>query len=77
MEVDFLIKDGTKIKDLIQVSWDIEDQRTRDRELKALKQAMKELNIKQASLITMQDEEVVEFDNKKINIVPVWYWMLE
>lgn len=76
LEIDFLIKKGSKIKDLIQVSFDIENPKTRDRELRALKRAMQELKIKQATLITMHHEELVEFDKKKINIIPAWRWML-
>jgi len=77
LEVDFLIKDGTKIKELIQVCFDLSDNETRNRELKALKQAMAELKVKEATLITMDQEETAEFDNKKINIIPAWRWMLE
>ena len=77
LEIDFLIKKKSNIKDLIQVSFDIENPKTRDRELKALKRAMRELKIKQATLITMYHEEVIEFDKKKINIMPAWRWMLK
>ena len=77
LEIDFLIKKKSIIKDLIQVSFDIENPKTRDRELKALKRAMRELKIRQATLITMHHEELIEFDKKKINIVPAWRWMLK
>lgn len=77
LEVDFLIKDGAKIKELIQVCFDLSDNETRNQKLKALKQAMAELKLKEATLITMDQKETIALDNQKINIVPAWRWMLE
>ena len=76
LEVDFLIKDQSKIKELIQVSIDISDLKTRNRELRALEQAMEELKIKESFLITKNHEELISFDKKKIKIIPAWQWLL-
>jgi len=45
-EVDFLIKQGTKIKELIQVCWDIENFDVKKREINSLVSAMNEFKLK-------------------------------
>jgi len=69
-EVDFVVKDGLKARELIQVSWDVSDPRTKQREINALMRAMKELGVNEALVVT-------EFDKSKIKFAPLWKWLLE
>jgi predicted AAA+ superfamily ATPase len=75
-EVDFVVKDGTKIRQLIQVCYDIEHYDTRKREINALLRASEELNCKSLQIITRDYEGTEEFRNKRINFVPLWMWLL-
>jgi len=75
-EVDFVIKDGLKVKELIQVCYDIEDVSTKNRELKALIKAGKELKCKNLKVITWDYEGREEFKNKRIEFIPLWRWLL-
>ena len=43
-KVDFVVKDGLKPKELIQVCWDIEDPDTKKRELTGLLEGMMKLS---------------------------------
>ncbi|MBS3066181.1 ATP-binding protein [Candidatus Pacearchaeota archaeon] len=79
-EVDFVIKDGLKVKKLIQVCYKY-DLKTKDREIRALIKASKELKCNNLVLITENEEgykEVEWFNTKrKIQYVPLWKWLLE
>jgi len=51
-EVDFAVKEGAKIKELIQVCWDLQNINTKKRETKALLKAMNEFKLKKGLIIT-------------------------
>jgi len=74
-ECDFLIKDGTKIIEAIQVCYLLDDT-NKERELNGLLEAMKTFHLKKGLLLTQdQDEEIIE-NGKKIEVLPVWKWIL-
>jgi len=75
-EVDFVVKDDTSIKELIQVCWDISKPNTKERELKALIKAGKELKCRNLKVITWDYEGREEFKNKRIEFIPLWRWLL-
>lgn len=74
-EIDFAVGNFDSV-DLIQVSWDISDAETYQREISALKEAMYELNVKIATIVTNDTEDTVEFDNGSIQIIPAWKWLM-
>ena len=74
-EVDFVVKEGLRIKELIQVCYDIEDFSTRRRELKALVKSSKELRCKNLLVITWDYEGEEEFKDRRIKFVPLWKWL--
>ena len=74
-EVDFVVRELLNTEsELIQVCWSMDNLETRRREETALKDAMKELNIKRGKIITWLDEYSVGED---LEIVPAWKWLLE
>ena len=76
-EVDFLIKEGKKVKQLIQVCYDISNFMTFDREKKILIKASEEFNCSNLLLINISEEKEETIDGKKIKIIPVGKWLLE
>jgi len=76
-EVDFVIKIGSHIVELIQVCYDISDYKTKKRELGALVKAGEELKCDRLMVITWENEGVETINNKKIIILPLWRWLLE
>ena len=78
-EVDFVVKEGLKVKQLIQVCFDAEELETKNREVRALLKASKELKCKNLLVITgdYEKEEKFEwFDIKaKIKFIPLWKWL--
>ncbi|MDO8727759.1 MAG: ATP-binding protein [Candidatus Methanoperedens sp.] len=75
-EVDFLVKDGLKVSELIQVCQDLSDMGTKEREVKGLVRAMEEFNIKKGLIITEDFEGDEKVRNNEIIYVPLWKWLL-
>ncbi len=76
-EVDFLIKEGLGYKQLIQVCWNIENEKTKKREITALLKASEELHCLNLLIITENKEEQEVVENKTITYLPLWKWLLE
>ncbi|MBU4190433.1 MAG: DUF4143 domain-containing protein, partial [Candidatus Thermoplasmatota archaeon] len=75
-EVDFVVKQGLRIKQLIQVCYSVEDYETKEREIKALLKASKELKCKDLLVITEDYEDEEKVKGKKIKYIPLWKWLL-
>src|SRR3989344_783832 len=75
-EVDFIVKDGLKIKELIQVCYDIKDEKTKKREIKSLMDASKELKCNNLMVITDDYGKEENIDNKRIKYITLWEWLL-
>lgn len=80
-EVDFIISQGNKVKQLIQVCYNLDDPETKKRECISLLKASDALKCKNAVIISYdkEGEELFEWFGKKIIVkfVPVWKWLLE
>jgi uncharacterized protein len=75
-EVDFIVTDRDGRKTLVQAAADLTDGETRARELKALDEAMGECGITRATVVTMNQEELLNTDHGRVEIVPAWQWLL-
>ncbi len=70
-EVDFFIN-NSQSKAFIQVSYSLESNNTRDREIKSLYKAMEEQNMDIGFVYTWNNEEEIKIGNKTIKIIPFW-----
>lgn len=75
-EVDFVIKENTQLKEVIQVCWDISEMNTKKRELRALLKAMKELQLGKGKVITEDFEGEETFDGIIVQYIPLRKWLL-
>ncbi len=75
-EVDFVVKDGNSIKQLIQVSYRTDDSDTKEREIRSLLAASKELRCDDLLVVTYDFEGTEERDGKRIIFMPAWKWLL-
>lgn len=74
VEVDFFVPE----EELgVQVSYSIDDDDTKKREVKALTALNKYLPLKTAVLVTKNSEDTIIEDSLEIKVVPVWKWILE
>lgn len=70
-EVDFIVLDG----ELIQVCYELTYE-NRDREIKSLIKASKQLNYKKLRILTWNQEDTININNRKIEITPLWKWLI-
>lgn len=75
VEVDFLIKEGLEVSELIQVSYDISNPNTKKKEIRSLVKAQKELSVDKLSLITWDYEGEEVKNSIRIRFVPLWKWL--
>ena len=73
-EVDFYLPEERL---LINVSYDISDRKTFDREISSLKEGMKYFGLKESILITSEREEIIKTENLIIHIKPLWKWLMQ
>jgi predicted AAA+ superfamily ATPase len=76
-EVDFVLKEEGKIARLIQVCYDIDDFKTKERELSALAKAGDELKCNDMVVITYDYENAEDYKGREIKFVPLWKWLIE
>lgn len=76
-EVDFVLKEGLKIKQLIQVTYISSFDEIRKQEIKGLIKASEQLKCKDLLVITWDYEDEVKISNKKIKFIPLWKWLLK
>ena len=75
-QVDFVIAKDGNVQELIQVSYDISTEKTRNREIRGLKNAAKKLNCNNLTLVTFEEHETIEEDGCTINVIPATEWLL-
>lgn len=75
-EVDFITRKGSQVEQLIQVSYNISNERTLKRELSALVECAEELHCDNLLLITFDNENVVKYDGREIQILPFNKWQI-
>ena len=74
VEVDFFVPE---VELGVQVSYSIDDDDTKKREVKALTALNNYLPLKTAVLVTKNSEDTIIEDGLEIKVVPVWKWILE
>lgn len=74
IEVDFYIPEESW---LIQVSYNISDVQTFEREINGLVKAAKFLNAERLQIVTRNDERVIEKDGLSIEVLPIWKWLIQ
>ena len=75
-ECDFIIKDKNNITQAIQVCWSMYDDKTKQREINGLLDAMSAYQLKEGIILTEDESDRIVIDDKIINIMPVWLWLL-
>lgn len=70
-EVDFVLREGTAVSRLIQVCYDMRQPKTRKRELDAIIECAEELKCNNLTIVTNNQEEVIEQGGYTIYLVPV------
>lgn len=72
-----MVKEGLAVKKVIQVCWDISNEKTRKREISSLLKAIEDFNLKEGLILTedYEGEELVK--GKKIIYLALWKWLID
>jgi predicted AAA+ superfamily ATPase len=75
-EVDFVIREGLRIKQLVQVTYAHSKDELDKREIRSLLKAGELLGCKDLLIITWDYEDVFKINNSEIKCIPLWKWLL-
>ncbi|BFI73719.1 ATPase [Nanoarchaeota archaeon] len=69
-EIDFLYKENNLLK-LIEVTYEVDEEH-----INKVKKALDFLKISESLIISWNEENEIKYNNKKINIIPLWKFLL-
>ncbi len=76
-EIDFYMPDAPKKNRLVQVCVTLKNEETRQREIRAVLEAMQELDIKESVIVTENETGEQITQQGKIHIIPFPFWILQ
>ena len=76
-EIDFLVQNQQRKHTLIQVCETLANPLTRQRETLSLENAMNELGLSEAMLVTREESEEIILKNRIIKVLPIWRFLIE
>lgn len=77
-EVDFVAGDALLMRaySLIQVSVDMANEKTREREIAALDASMAQFDLGESAIVTMDEQADIPCEHGVVHVVPAWKWLL-
>lgn len=75
-ECDFIIKEDYKIKEAVQVTKSIKNDKTKKRKIDGISEALNQYQLKTGVILTEDEHEILSVGSKKIQVLPLWYWLL-
>lgn len=76
-EVNFVVMENLKVKELVQVVGDVSDKKSLKREERNLLKAMEEFKLRKGLILTKDYSTRKEVKGNEILYKPAWLWMLE
>ena len=70
-EVDFVLREGTRILQLVQVCYDMSSPKTEKREVDSIVECAGELKCDNLVIVTYNNKRTIEKDDYKIDVVPI------
>lgn len=74
-ECDFVISTKGKITHALQVTYDMSDVDTKEREIKGLLEACQNFDLRVATIVTYDSEDEFEIEGIRINLIPFYKWV--
>lgn len=76
-ECDFVLQREDSVIQLIQVTWSMIDESMREREIKGLLEAASVTGCGNLVIVTKDEEDTFVREDKEINVIPAWKWLLQ
>lgn len=74
---DFIVDTGDDAPRIVQVCATLSDAGTRDREVRGAEAAMAQLNVAEATIVTLYEHDRITTPTGTITVVPAWRWTLD
>jgi len=71
-ECDFVVREGGRIVQVIQVTTGLSDQEVRRREIEGLMEAMMAYQLQEGIILTENESDTMEKDGLQITVMPIW-----
>lgn len=75
-ECDFVVREGNRIVQAIQVTASLSNSEVKKREIEGLMEAMKAYDLQEGIILTENENDTVEMDEFRISVIPIWKWLL-
>lgn len=77
-EVDFVAGDALLMQayDLVQVSVEMTNEKTREREIAALDASMAQFDLGESAIVTMDEQTDIPCEHGVVHVMPAWKWLL-
>lgn len=75
-ETDFVIREGIKVKKILQVVYEIDNKKVKDREINGIVGCAKEFSLKEGIIITKDYKNKEVVDNVRLHFIPLEEWLL-
>ena len=75
-ETDFVVREGFRVKQLIQVCYDMSDKKTEKREVAAILECAGELKCNNLLVITWNEERTIVQGGNTISVIPFYSWCI-
>ncbi|MDR0750411.1 MAG: ATP-binding protein [Tannerellaceae bacterium] len=76
-ECDFVFQRNDSVIQLIQATWDMSGENTREREVAGILEASRATRCDNLFIVTKDEEGVISREGKQINVVQAWKWLLQ
>src|SRR3989344_5573011 len=74
-ECDFIVREGRKIVQAIQVTLSLQDESVKKREVKGLLEALNSHNLSEGIIITEKEKSSFDIEGKKVHVIPLYEWL--
>lgn len=73
-EIDFVLRENNRVKQLVQVSYEMTSEKTIRRECSALKEAAQELHCNDLYVLTYNEKRTLDWEGYTIRVLPATEW---
>lgn len=73
-EIDFVLRENNRVKQLVQVSYEMTSEKTIRRECSALKEAAQELHCNDLCVLTYNEKRTLDWEGYTIRVLPATEW---
>lgn len=75
-ECDFVVQRNESVEQIIQVTWEMTDENTRNREINGILEASQNTGCNNLLIITKEEESIIDAAGKQIRVLPAWKWLI-